>query len=292
MPTDAVQRLAVLGAGVMGQGIVLSGALSGFRVSVLDTAPEYLDRALSHIKRELEQGVRRERFSKDQAAAALQAIIPTTDLAEAVVPADFVVEAVPEDLRLKHDTLRRVEEVTPAGVVLATNTSALSITEIAAGVANPSRVCGMHFFNPPHKMKLVEVIRGLETSDATISTTLQVARQMGKEPVEVSDFPGFAVSRINAMIGNEAFYMLMEGVASAEAIDKALKLGLHHPMGPFELGDMVGWDTRLSVLQYLSRTLGDKFRPCPLMIKYVMAGRLGRKVGQGVYKYDREGNRV
>jgi 3-hydroxybutyryl-CoA dehydrogenase len=178
-----------------------------------------------------------------------------------------------------------VEASAPAEAVIASNTSALSITELAAVLKDAGRVGGMHFFNPVHKMKLVEVVRALETSDETLSVMQEVAGQMGKETVLIKESPGFITSRINAMIGNEAFYMLQEGVASARDIDKALKLGLNHPMGPFELVDLVGLDTRLSILQYLHRTLGEKFRPCPLLEQHVKGGRLGRKMGKGVYDY-------
>jgi 3-hydroxybutyryl-CoA dehydrogenase len=173
----------------------------------------------------------------------------------------------------------------PAAAIVATNTSALSITEMAGATSRPARVAGMHFFNPVHKMRLVEIVRALETSDAALEVIDAVARTMGKETVLVRESPGFITTRVNASIGNEAFYMLMEGVASARDIDKALRLGLNHPMGPFELVDLVGLDTRLSILEYLHRSMGEKYRPCPLLAQYVKAGRLGRKVGKGVYEY-------
>jgi len=169
--------------------------------------------------------------------------------------------------------------------VFATNTSSLSITEMAGATQRPSQVIGMHFFNPVPRMKLVEIVRGLESSEATVTLTREVAESMGKETVVINESPGFITTRINALIGNEAFYMLQEGVASAAEIDKALKLGLNHPMGPFELVDLVGLDVRLNILNFLHQTLGEKFRPCPLLVKYVKAGRLGRKVGRGVYEY-------
>jgi 3-hydroxybutyryl-CoA dehydrogenase len=196
-----------------------------------------------------------------------------------------VIEAVPERIDLKIELLRGLDALVGADAVFATNTSSLSITEMGGATSVPGRVIGMHFFNPVPRMKLVEIIRGLETTDAAFRRTEEVARAMGKEPVLVNESPGFVTTRINAMIGNEAFYMLEQGVASARDIDKALKLGLNHPMGPFELVDLVGLDTRLSILEHLHRTLGEKFRPCPLLVKYVKAGRLGRKVGRGVYEY-------
>jgi 3-hydroxybutyryl-CoA dehydrogenase len=209
----------------------------------------------------------------------------TTSIGEAVAKAELIVEAAPEKADLKIALISAVESSAPADAVIASNTSALSITELAAVLKDPGRMGGMHFFNPVHKMKLVEVVRALETTDETVSVMQDVAAQMGKETVLIKESPGFITSRINAMIGNEAFYMLQEGVASARDIDKALKLGLNHPMGPFELGDLVGLDTRLSILQYLHRTLGEKFRPCPRLEQHVKGGRLGRKVGKGVYDY-------
>jgi 3-hydroxybutyryl-CoA dehydrogenase len=196
-----------------------------------------------------------------------------------------VIEAVPEQIELKLRVLREVEKHAPARAVIASNTSALSLTEMAAVLTHPARLGGMHFFNPVHRMKLVEIVRALETSAETLQVMEDVARRMGKETVLVRESPGFVTSRINAMIGNEAFYMLQEGVASARDIDKALKLGLNHPMGPFELVDLVGLDTRLSILRYLHQTLGEKFRPAPLLEKFVAEGRLGRKVGRGVFEY-------
>jgi 3-hydroxybutyryl-CoA dehydrogenase len=203
----------------------------------------------------------------------------------ALAEADFVVEAAPERIDVKLALFADIERLAPPGAIVTSNTSALSVTEMAATLSEPGRVAGMHFFNPVHKMRLVEVVRALKTSDATIEVVRDVAARMGKETVVVRESPGFITTRINASLGNEAFYMLMEGVASAEDIDKALKLGLNHPMGPFELVDLVGLDTRLSILEYLHRSLGDKYRPCPLLVDYVKAGRLGRKVGRGVYEY-------
>ncbi len=192
-----------------------------------------------------------------------------------------MIEAAPERIDLKLELFADIDRHAPASAVVTTNTSALSITEMAGSLANPSRVAGMHFFNPVHKMKLIEIVRALESSPETLDAVEHVARQMGKETVLVRESPGFITTRVNASIGNEAFYMLMEGVASARDIDKALKLGLNHPMGPFELVDLVGLDTRLSILEYLHRSLGEKYRPCPLLAQYVKAGRLGRKVGRG-----------
>jgi 3-hydroxybutyryl-CoA dehydrogenase len=209
----------------------------------------------------------------------------TNHLAQAVAEADFIIEAAPERIDTKISLFADIERLAPASAVVASNTSALSLTEMAATLRDPSRVAGMHFFNPVHKMKLIEVVQALETSPATLDAVQEVAARMGKETVLVRESPGFITTRVNASIGNEAFVMLMEGVASARDIDKALKLGLNHPMGPFELVDLVGLDTRLSILEYLHRSLGEKYRPCPLLVQYVKAGRLGRKVGRGVYEY-------
>jgi 3-hydroxybutyryl-CoA dehydrogenase len=283
-----IERVAVIGAGTMGNGIAHTLAVAGYDVVLIDAASEGLARGLATIEANLQAGVERGKLTKDAAAAARARITPASS-SDAAAGAQLVIEAVPEDLGLKHLVLRELEEVCPPSTVFATNTSALSITEIAAALQNPSRVVGMHYFNPAHIMKLVEIVRGLETSDAAVASALEVASRSGKETVLINEAPGFATSRINAMIGNEAFYMLQEGVASARDIDKALKLGLNHPMGPFEMIDLVGLDTRLKVLEYLHQSLGEKFRPCPLLVKYVKAGRLGRKVGRGVYDYPKEG---
>jgi 3-hydroxybutyryl-CoA dehydrogenase len=277
--------LLVIGSGTMGAGIAQAAAVSGYRTLVHDSAPEQIERGLRRIKADLDKGVLLGKVPAQQRDAALARLAPAHDLGRAAAEAGFAVEAVIEDMATKQQVFQTLVRRGPKEAVFATNTSALSITEIAAASGAPDRVVGMHFFNPVPRMALVEVIRGLETSDATVTATLAVARRMGKEPVEINEFPGFAASRINAMIGNEAFFMLMEGVGSARDIDKAMKLGLNHPMGPFELGDLVGWDVRLKVLEHLHATLGEKFRPCPLLVKYVKAGRLGRKTGRGVYDY-------
>lgn len=280
-------RVAVLGAGVMGNGIAHSLAVGGYEVVMIDAAEAALGRGLETIERNLAQGVQRGKITRSEADAARARIRPSSSLSDAA-GASLAIEAVPEEMSIKHFVFTQLEAACARDAVLATNTSALSITEIASAVKDPSRVIGMHYFNPAHIMKLVEIVSGLETSEATVAFAESVAKRCGKETVRVNEAPGFATSRINAMIGNEAFYMLMEGVASARDIDKALKLGLNHPMGPFEMIDLVGLDTRLKVLEYLHSTLGEKFRPCPLLVKYVRAGRLGRKVGRGVYEYPDE----
>jgi 3-hydroxybutyryl-CoA dehydrogenase len=282
-------RIAVLGAGTMGRGIAHAAVTAGYETTMYDVTDEALAAAAASIQRIVARGVELGTVTAADAPAVLTRLTPTRDLSMAVARADVVIEAVPEQIDLKLRIFGEVETFAPRHAVLATNTSALSITEIAAVLDEPGRMAGMHFFNPVHRMKLVEIVKALESTPSTLDTIAHVAQAMGKETVIVRESPGFVTSRVNAMIGNEAFYMLQEGVASARDIDKALKLGLNHPMGPFELVDLVGLDTRLGVLQYLHRTLGEKFRPCPLLEQHVRAGRLGKKVGRGVYEYDGEG---
>jgi 3-hydroxybutyryl-CoA dehydrogenase len=281
----SIQNIAVLGAGLMGRGIAHVAALGGFVTTLQDTSREQLEKATSEIGANLEKGVALGRVAEQDAIEARRRLRTVTSLDDAARQADLVIEAVPERMDLKVEIFAQLERVAPAHAILASNTSSLSITEMAAATRRAPQVVGMHFFNPVHRMKLLELVRALETSDKTLAACEEVGRRMGKECVTVRESPGFVTSRINAMIGNEAFYMLQEGVASAADIDKALKLGLNHPMGPFELVDLVGLDTRLSILRFLHRTLGEKFRPCPLIEQYVAAGRLGRKSGRGVYEY-------
>ena len=280
-----LQTVAVIGSGLMGRGIAYCAAAGGFRTALHDVSAEALERARSRIRADLDEGVARGKLEPPEATAALERLSLEPELESAVRGADFVIEAVPEDIGLKLATFARLDALCAEDVVLASNTSALSVTEIAAGTRRPQRVLGMHFFNPVPKMKLVEIVRALDTSDAAIAATAEVARRMGKETVVVKESPGFITSRINAMIGNEAFLILQEGVATAADIDKAVKLGLNHPMGPFEMADLVGLDTRLAVLEFLHKSLGEKYRPAPLLVEHVKAGRLGRKVGRGVYDY-------
>ena len=280
-----MRTIAVLGAGIMGRGIAYAAALGGYATRLQDTSADALRKASDEIGAILEKGVALGKVPQTEAAAAHQRLTAVRSLEEAVGDADLVIEAVPESMELKIEIFERLDRATRPGTILASNTSSLSITEMAAATTRAQQVVGMHFFNPVHRMKLLEIVRALETDEQTIAVAQEVGRRMGKECVVVRESPGFVTSRINAMIGNEAFYMLQEGVASARDIDQALKLGLNHPMGPFELVDLVGLDTRLSILRFLHRTLGEKFRPCPLLEQYVAAGRLGRKSGCGVYDY-------
>ncbi len=281
----SIRTIAVLGAGIMGRGIAYVAALGGYDTVLQDTNREQLEKGANDIGAILEKGIATGKVTESDAIAARKRLRTALTLGEAASAADLVIEAVPERIDLKIEIFAQLDKIAPRHAILASNTSSLSITEMAAATTRAPQVVGLHFFNPVHRMKLLEIVRALETSDATIAACEAVGAAMGKECVTVRESPGFVTSRINAMIGNEAFYMLQEGVASAADIDKALKLGLNHPMGPFELVDLVGLDTRLSILRFLHRTLGEKFRPCPLMEQYVAAGRLGRKTGRGVYDY-------
>ncbi len=281
----AIRKITVVGAGTMGHGIAHAAIAAGYTTRLYDVSDAAVTMGRSAIEQIVKQGVELGKVSSGDAAAMLKRLSGTSTLADAVHDADMVIEAAPEQIDLKIGLFAHIEQYARAEAIVASNTSALSITELAGTLKNPGRVAGMHFFNPVHKMKLIEVVQALESAPATLEAIEEVSRRMGKETVLVRESPGFITTRVNASIGNEAFYMLMEGVASARDIDKALKLGLNHPMGPFELVDLVGLDTRLSILEYLHRSLGEKYRPCPLLAQYVKAGRLGRKVGKGVYEY-------
>ena len=283
-----VKKIAVVGAGIMGRGIAQVASQGGFQTVLQDVDRQQLESALGSVRASLQKRVQVQKLSEADAAQALERLQISTDLAAAARDADLVIEAVPERIQLKLEIFAQLDRLCGADAVLASNTSSLSITEMAAATRHPENVLGMHFFNPVPRMPLVEIVRALETVEAAIQVALDAAHRMHKETVVVRESPGFVTSRINAMIGNEAFYMLQEGVAEARDIDKALRLGLNHPMGPFEMVDLVGLDTRLAILEHLHRTLGEKFRPAPLLVQYVRAGRLGKKTGRGVYEYDTE----
>jgi 3-hydroxybutyryl-CoA dehydrogenase len=280
-----IKTVAVIGAGIMGRGIAHVAALGGYRTILEDILPASLRKAEGEIRANLDKAIELGKVAKADADAAFARLEYASTVEEAAREADLVIEAVPEEMESKIEIFTLLDKICRPGTILASNTSSLSVTEIASVTYRANKILGMHFFNPVHKMKLLEVVRALESDDETVAACADVGRRMGKEVVVIKEAPGFITSRINAMIGNEAFYMLQEGIASAADIDKALKLGLNHPMGPFELVDLVGLDTRLHILEYLHRSLGDKFRPSPLLVQYVKAGRLGRKTGKGVYEY-------
>ena len=274
----------------MGRGIAHAAALGGYRTILEDILPTALRKAETEIRANLDKAVELGKVNAAAANAAFARIEYAGSVEEAAREADLVIEAVPEEMESKIEIFTLLDKICRPTTIVASNTSSLSVTEIASVTYRPKKCVGMHFFNPVHKMKLLEIVRALETDDETLAAAVEVGKRMGKEVVVIKEAPGFITSRINAMIGNEAFYMLQEGVASAEDIDKALKLGLNHPMGPFELVDLVGLDTRLHILEYLHKTLGEKYRPSPLLVQYVKAGRLGRKSGRGVFEYPEAGN--
>ncbi len=277
--------VAVVGAGTMGHGIAQIAAQRGFDVLLSDESAEALGVAKSGIELTLDRAMARGVVTRDEREETLARIHLVATLEEAVENARIVIEAVPEDRAIKRAVFERLDTLAPSDAILASNTSAMSITMIGSWTRARTRVVGLHFFNPPDRMPLVEVVKGLTTDEKTVDRCLRFCRQLGKETIVVADRPGFATSRLSATIGNEAWYMFMEGVASPEEIDKAVKLALGFPMGPFELGDLIGLDVRLSVLRYLHETLGERYRPCPLLVQYVEAGHLGRKTGKGVYEY-------
>jgi 3-hydroxybutyryl-CoA dehydrogenase len=283
---DKAELVVVAGAGQMGTGIAHGFASSGYRTVLFDISAEQLAKSEASIKQIIADGVRLGKLEEAEGAAAVGRLTTSTKLTEAAKGANLLVETVTEKLSIKHDVIREAETVMAEGALIGTNTSALSVTEIATAAKDPTRVGGLHYFNPVHKMKLVELVRGIATSDETLAKLREYNDAMNKTTVVVNDAPGLTTSRMSCLLGNEAMYMLEAGTASAEDIDTALRLGFNHPMGPLELGDLTGWDTRLSVLRYLHSVLGEKFRPCPLIIKMVASGRYGRKTGHGVYKYE------
>ncbi len=284
-----IKHITVIGSGVMGRGIAYVSAVGGYHTTLVDISEQALASAKTEINAIFDKGVQRNKITEEAANESMERMSYSSSLEETVAKTDMVIEAVPENLNIKKNVFETIDKYAPEHCYFATNTSTMSPTEIASFTNRPGKVIAMHFFNPVHKMPLIEIIKGLDTAEDTVKVANEVAAKMGKETVTVNEFPGFVTSRISALVGNEAFYMLQEGVGAPEEIDKAIKLGLNYPMGPFELGDLVGLDTRLNNLKYLHETLGEKYRPCPLLVKYVKAGRLGRKSGMGVYDYSDKG---
>jgi 3-hydroxybutyryl-CoA dehydrogenase len=285
MTVDEIKTVAVLGAGTMGNGIAHSLARAGFRVILRDVEERFLQRGMETIGKNLDREVKKGKLGEAEKPLVLARLKPVTDFA-AIASADFVVEAVPEKIEIKRSVLGEADKVLRPEAILASNTSSISITALAALTTRPDRFVGMHFMNPVPVMVLVEVIRALQTSDATFHTTLELAKKLGKTPVAVNDAPGFVSNRVLLPMINEAAYAVMEGVATPEAVDSVMKLGMNHPMGPLELADFIGLDVCLDILQVLQEGLGDpKYRACPLLKKYVAAGWLGRKSGRGFYAY-------
>jgi 3-hydroxybutyryl-CoA dehydrogenase len=280
-----MKNIVVIGAGTMGNGIAHTAAASGFDVTLVEVAQEFLDRGMNTIATNLQRGVDKGKMTADEKQSVIGRIRPTTNI-EDVAEADLVIEAIIESLAAKVQLFERLDKLTKPDCILASNTSSISITKIAAATKRPDKVIGMHFMNPVPVMTLVEVIRGIATSDETWQRIESLAKQMGKTPIEVNDYPGFISNRVLMPMINEAIFTLYEGVATADAIDGVMKLGMNHPMGPLTLADFIGLDVCLAILRVLEDGFGDpKYRPCPLLVKMVDAGWLGRKSGRGFYSY-------
>ena len=284
---ESIERVAVIGAGAMGHGIAQVAAMAGYEVALYDVDGAALERGLGQIKTNLEVGIERGKVDPEVRDRALAAISTTTSLEDAVRDAQLVIEAAPEDMELKRRIFSQLDSICSPDAVLATNTSSLSISRIAESTSNPNHVLGMHFFNPVHIMKLLEIVRGDQTEDAVVETVRTVGEAMGKTAIVVKDSPGFATSRLGLILGLEATRMLEEGVASAEDIDTAMELGYGHPMGPFKLADLVGLDVRLAIAEYLYKETGaERFKPSERLKRMVAEGKLGKKTGEGFYKWD------
>jgi 3-hydroxybutyryl-CoA dehydrogenase len=280
-----IKTIAVIGAGTMGRGIAYAAAFGGYTTVLEDISPKMLEEGIRWIAKSFEEGVARGKVDAKIRDRALSLIAAANSVQDAIRDADLIIEAVPEEMEMKMELFTIFDKFAKPHAIFASNTSSLSISDMSDLTVSRERCIGMHFFNPVPKMKLIELVKTPLTSQSTVDICTEVGRQMGKEVVLVQESPGFITTRVNALIGNEAFAMLEAGIASAQDIDKALKLGLNHPMGPFELVDLVGLDVRLNILEYLHQTLGEKYRPNPLLKQYVQEGRLGRKSGRGVYDY-------
>lgn len=289
MTDRSITRVAVLGAGTMGNGIAQVCAMAGYAVALHDPQPGAVERALGTVRANLDRGVERGKVTPETREAALGNLREAEDVASAAGDAELVIEAVPERMEIKTALFREVDGCAPAEAILATNTSSLSVSRIAEATGRADRVVGLHFFNPVHIMKLLEVVRGVETSDATLDASLEFSRRIGKEPIVVTDTPGFASSRLGVVLGLEAMRMVEQGVASPADIDRAMELGYNHPMGPLRLSDLVGIDVRLGIAEYLHAELGgEQYRPPEIMRRMVAEGRLGKKSGKGFYDWTGE----
>jgi 3-hydroxybutyryl-CoA dehydrogenase len=286
MSAATIERVVVIGAGTMGHGIAHVAAAAGCAVRLHDVTPEFVTRGMEKIAGNLAVGVEKKKITGEERDRILARIRPAEELSGAVYDADLVVEAAPEDLETKQDLVHAVFAAAPAHLIFATNTSSLPVTEIAAMAKHPAQVIGMHFFNPPHLMPLVEIVIAEQTSPETVESIARLAARMGKEVIRVKDSPGFATSRMGVLLGLEAIRMLESGVATIEDIDRAMEIGYKHPMGPLRLTDLVGLDVRLNIADHLFKEIGEQFRAPPLLRKMVRAGKLGKKTGQGFYKWD------
>ncbi len=287
MSLDTIKTIAVLGSGTMGNGIAHVFARAGYKVFLRDVEQRYLDRALDTISKNLDREIKKGKLPENEKGSVLARIVPVTDMST-ISNADFLVEAVPEKLEIKRHALTEADRLLRDDVIIASNTSSIAMTTLAAMTKRPDRFVGMHFMNPVPMMALVEVIRALQTSDATFNLTMELSKKLGKTPVAVNDAPGFVSNRVLMPLINEAAYTVMEGVATPEAVDTVMKLGMNHPMGPLELADFIGLDVCVDIMHVLHEGLGDpKYRACPLLKKYVAAGYLGRKSHRGFYSYEK-----